>query len=288
MSEVPQNFPARSQLESLNTFTNLNQSRAVLSVVWLGLFTTLSLSAGDSAPLGHKLVDGQKINPYSLSWYQCTLKEGQWIPANPLHEKLDRIGTMVMRTRQTTTRPDGGTGVVTAYYDLHTFAMHRIEQEIRLADGTKAASAEYVFDQSGYHGKKVRGEEIKKVNGSLTSGMLNGAGLGLPLASLEWQDKPLSLLSSMIGMDASYDVTATWAEKEKLTTPEGAQVEAWLIDVEWKHRELGDIYPPGPDASGGRYWIVQQPPEGFPAVVRYKTDTYVVEFVSEFCPTANL
>jgi len=59
------------------------------------------------------------------------------------------------------------------------------------------------------------------------------------------------------------------------------------VDVEWHHRESGDVYLPGPDASGGRYWIVTEPPAGFPYVPRYKTDTYAVEFVGGFCPPVS-
>ena len=43
----------------------------------------------------------------------------------------------------------------------------------------------------------------------------------------------------------------------------------------------------GPDASGGRYWVVPEPPDGFPYVPRYKTDTYAVEFVRNTCPAAE-
>jgi len=283
MSKKPQSHPIRPQGEKLKPNMRLNRHPQALLSLWLGLLISLPVSGEGTALSGNELVDALKIRPYSLSWNQCALMEEQWVPRGLLHEKLDRIGTTVSRIRQTTMRSNGGNAVVTAYYD-HSFSVLRIEQDIHLADGTKAAWAEFEFDQSGYHGRKVRGEEIKEVSGSLTSAMLNGAGLGLPLASLDWQDQPLSLLSSMINMDASYDVIATWAGKEKITTPDGIALETWLIDVEWKHRELGDIYPPGPDASGGRYWVVQHPPKGFPPVVRYKTDTYVVEFLEEFCP----
>ena len=108
--------------------------------------------------------------------------------------------------------------------------------------------------------------------------------MGLPLATLPVQDKPLTFLTSMIGFDASYEVTTTWAGTEELEDSSGRPVVAHLVDVEWKHRELGDIYPPGPDGSGGRYWIVPDAPEGFPYVPIYKTDSYAVEFVQKFCP----
>jgi hypothetical protein len=129
----------------------------------------------------------------------------------------------------------------------------------------------------------VRGEETQELSGSITSDMLNGAALGLPLATLGYQKQPLEFMASMMSFDGTYNVTAEWVGKETLTF-DGENVEAWLIDVEWHHRESGDIYPPGPDASGGRYWVVNDPPDGFPYVPRYQTDTYNVEFVRNTCP----
>jgi hypothetical protein len=112
--------------------------------------------------------------------------------------------------------------------------------------------------------------------------MLNGAALGLPLATLGFQSEPLEFAASMIGFDASYKVTATWAGKEMIEF-EGDEVEAWLVDIDWLHEGLGDVYPGGPDASGGRYWVINNPPEGLPYVLRYKTDTYAVEFLTSTC-----
>ena len=64
----------------------------------------------------------------------------------------------------------------------------------------------------------------------------------------------------------------------------GQPIDAWLIDIERHLQELGDIYPPGPDASGGRYWVVPNAPDGFPYVPRYQMDTYTVEFIEGICP----
>ncbi len=39
------------------------------------------------------------------------------------------------------------------------------------------------------------------------------------------------------------------------------------------------VYPPGPDGSGGRYWVLSEKTAELPHVIRYKTDTYAVEFL---------
>ena len=141
----------------------------------------------------------------------------------------------------------------------------------------------HVLNTKGYSGWSERGDESKDVQGSITSNMLNGSALGLPLATLRYRDDPLQFAASMLAFDASYQVEATWVGKESVDFADG-RIEVWLVDLKWVHDGLGDIYPPGPDASGGRFWIVADPPRGFPYVPRYKTDTYAVEFIEGTCP----
>ena len=107
--------------------------------------------------------------------------------------------------------------------------------------------------------------------------------MGLPLATLDYQGEPVEFAASMINFDATYKVIATWAGTETFEH-NGQDVEATMVDIHWIHNEIGDVYPGGPDESGGRYWLVKNPPEGFPYVPRYKTDTYAVEFVQGACP----
>ena len=58
-----------------------------------------------------------------------------------------------------------------------------------------------------------------------------------------------------MSFDGTYRTIATLAGRETFTH-DSQQVEVLLVDVEWHHQETGDVYPPGPDASGGRYWLV--------------------------------
>ncbi len=252
---------------------------SVLSMMGAG-----QLNGSQAMELGDGQIKGGVLKPYDLNWNQCILQEGEWLNQGELNEKFDRIGDSVVRHRQTTSRPDGGSSVATTFYERNTFSPLRVEVSIFQPDGMRAGWSEYEFNKEGYHGQKTRGEEYKQVSGALTSDMLNGAALGLPIATIDWQDEPLTFLASMLSFDASYEVIATWTGTEQIPGPAGKPVEAWLVDLEWKHRELGDVYAPGPDASGGRFWIVPNPPEGYPYVPRYKTDTYVIEFTREYCP----
>lgn len=256
----------------------LNSLRWSRSVLPLGLAMAYSIAIQASD------IDGRKLKAYDLTWQQCALQDGEWQNQGTMQESLTRIGEVLFRHRQTSNRPDGGKAVSTIYLVPQSFSPLRMEVDHYLPDGTVAGGAEFDFNATGYSGRKIRGDEQKQVSGALTSAMLPGGALGLPLASLGWQEQPVSFLASMVGFDASYEVTASWVGKEQLQTVDGQSVEAWLVDIEWKHRELGDIYPPGPDGSGGRFWLVTNPPQGFPYVPRYKTDSYAVEFIQEYCP----
>ena len=260
--------------------------KLVISLLIMFLVPTICghLAADDNLQGRDDRIDGRKLRSYDLSWNQCVLQEGNWTSSGAFLEVLVPIGEQLLRHRQTNNIPDGSRVTSTSYFDQQSMALLRVEQEMKNPDGTAAAQAEYIFTSEGYTGSKRRDNQSKNVSGSITSNMLHGAALGLPLATLPMQDEPLTFEASMIGMDASYDVSATWAGTEDLQDSAGNTVTAMLVDVKWKHRESGDVYPPGPDASGGRYWIVNQPPVGFPYVPIYKTDTYVVEFLQKFCP----
>jgi len=250
--------------------------------------TTLLLLASPNAFADNTLVvgDGQ-INglgarEYNLSWLQCSLQEGEWVRRSDLNEALKIIDENTLQVQQTGHPQEGVTVVATFIFERASFAPRSIEQKVTSADGKQLVYSIRELTADGYSGHMERGGESKDVQGEASSTMLHGGAMGLPLALLDYQSAPLSFRASMISMDATYTVTAEWAGKETIEY-DGQPIEIWWVDVEWLHEGLGDIYPPGPDASGGRYWVAPNPPEGFPYVLRYKTDTYAVEFVEEFC-----
>ncbi len=243
---------------------------------------TTAAGAANTMSVGDGMIDGRRIHPYEFSWQQCSLADGQWQNRASLTEAMATHGDSQLRRRQTVVRPDGTVVQSDNYFDRGSFALLRMEMEATL-DGVTVATSKRQFDANGYSGVIGRGDESTAVKGKIDTSMLHGGALGLPLSTLEYQDKPLHFKASMVSFDGTYEVKATWVGREVLQF-EGNDIEAWLIDVEWHHNESGDIYPAGPDESGGRYWVVSNPPEGFPYVPRYQTDTYAVEFISGVCP----
>ncbi len=234
--------------------------------------------------IGDGLIDGSRIKPYALSWRQCVLQDGTWQDMGTVGEEVVVIAS-VIRHRQTGERPDGVRTQSDTYFDRATFAPLRIETQA-IRDGERVVHAVRELTESGYTGEEGRGDDRRALSGAISSSMLHGAAMGLPLATMAPQEEPVTFLASMVAFDGTYEVTATWVGTESMFA-NGVEFDAWMIDVEWLHRESGDVYAPGPDGSGGRYWVVPKPPAGVPYVPRYRTETYAVEFVGGVCGTSG-
>lgn len=261
---------------------------AVFAAVLIAPFA--ALAGPTSIQVGDGKIDGNKIKPYEFTWQQCSMQENSWVDGGTLVEKTveeNKDGRRVLRHEQTTTRPNGVRSVAVTWFDRDTLAPLRMQTTHVGPDGKTLASNEFSLSEKGYEGSKTRGDQTENVSGEVSSAHYHGMAFGLPFATLDLsQDLPVEVPASMIGFDATYKVIATLGGKEKMTI-NGKTVDAFYVDVEWHHLGLGDIYPPGPDASGGRYWVVNNPPEGVPYVPRYQTDTYAVEVVPSVCPKAK-
>lgn len=254
----------------------------ILTLIFAGL-SIVHLQASEMT-LGDGKTDAGLLAAYEFTWIQCTVQEESWMLMPALTESLEFPDSKTLFIRQSSTRPDGGASNVTMKFDSPTFAPLGLEALHTAGDGSVLAQSNYKITSDGYTGERVQGGEKQAVSGPINSTMYAGTTMGLPLATLPWQAEPLKFEASMLSFDGTYDVTATWVAREEMKSPEGTPFEAYLVDVHWHHRESGDIYAAGPDASGGRYWLVPEPPAGIPYVLRYKTDTYAVEFEREFCP----
>jgi len=269
----------------LSTTNRARLMRTQLLVLLMAFGCSTPARPDTTMTLGDGMIDGTSLKPYRLTWQQCSRQDGVWLNQSEVTEELVIIGENVLRHRQIGTQPGGAVIRSDTFFDRHSFAPLRMEMEARV-DGNVVASSVRKLDAKGYTGASVRGESRTALQGGISSKMLHGSVMGLPLATIPYQEDPVDFLASMVAFDGTYVVIAEWVGKEVLDFEDG-KIETWMIDVEWRHRESGDVYPPGPDASGGRYWIAPNPPAGYPSVPRYQTDTYAIEFARSVCPTAE-
>ena len=259
-------------------------SRLNIPAYILTLLMTAAVAADEDSrtvELGDGSIDGEGLTPYKLRWQQCSWQDGEQVAGAPLIEALVVINDFTYRLRQISDAGNGVRSQANVYLDRQTLAPQRLESEI-VRNGERVRGMSVRFASGGYEGTRTGPDGDSDVTGAASNTMLHGMALGLPLAAMGPQDTAIRVGASMVAFDATYDVTATWVGPDELLH-DGQVVESWMVDVDWHHRENGDRYPPGPDASGGRYWVVSDPPSGFPHVPIYKTDTYAVEFVSRFC-----
>lgn len=232
--------------------------------------------------MGDGTVQGERLDDYQITWLQCAKREGGWVNGGPLTESLVSIGE-VLRHTQRVEQPNGGVSVSTTYFDRGSLAPLRMEQQAIAPDGNVLVTVTRALGEDGYSGEARKGDQVTEIGGMISSTMWHGAALGLPLATIDAARYPLEFASSMMAFDGTYRTIATLAGRETLRH-DGATVEALLVDVEWHHIESGDVYPPGPDASGGRYWLVADPPDNYPYVPQYRTDSYLVSTLLDACP----
>ena len=250
------------------------------------LVVALSCNAADDEVravfMGDGTVRGDRIEDYEFTWLQCVKQESGWVDAGPLTESFLWVGDEA-RLTQRTKQSNGVASVSKTFFDRASLSPRRMEQEVTGPEGQSLASISHVLNEDGYSGVSRRGDEVTDLGGRINSNMWHGNALGLVLATIDPTSYPVEFASSMISFDGTYRTIATLAGSELLNHGD-TNVEMLLVDVEWHHNETGDVYPPGPDASGGRYWLVIEPPPGVPYVPQYQTDTYLISTLVDGCP----
>ncbi len=255
------------------------------------ILAALLVAACNSAPpdpmmtMGDGTVRGKQLHDYKFSWQQCSFQDGQWSDGGLLAESLSAQNNGITVSKSTK-QGNGISIVVTTEFDRDSLAPLIMRQQVTTPDGSTLATVERVFTKAGYTGEMRQGEQVKELAGPITSSMWDGNALGLPLATIDEKRYPVEFASSMVAFDGTYRTIATIAGREAVML-DGVEAEALLVDVEWHHNESGDVYAPGPDGSGGRYWLVPDPPEDMPYVVQYKTDSYFITVLSDSCPESK-
>ncbi len=259
-------------------------TKKILAITLLGLSFTACAMANESTSMrmGDGTVRGERLNDYQNNWLQCAKQEDGWVTGAQLAETLVSIGE-VLRHTQRAEQSNGMMGISTTYFDRDSLAPLRMERQVTASDGHLVATVTRTLDEKGYNGARKKGDQVTEFAGTISSSMWHGGALGLPLVTIDASRYPVEFASSMMAFDGTYHTIATLAGRETLHH-DGAPVEALLVDVEWHHIESGDVYPPGPDASGGRYWLVPDPPDNYPYVPQYRTDTYLVSTLMNACP----
>lgn len=238
----------------------------------------ISLKMGD----GH--IKGTDIAAYDLEWVQCSLQDGVWTKGAPFRESATYTASNnILTIKQATKVGPGLTSNATIQLNGSSLAPKETVRIITQDNGDIFAKIDTQFTTTGFTMTTQKGEEEKIETGKITSNMFDAMLLGLPLSIMDFSKGDYTFDAFMMSFQGTYKVTARLAGLDKISL-NGKTVSSQMIDVEWLHNESGDIYPPGPNGSGGRYWVIKNPKSGQPHVARYKTDTYAIEITPVTCP----
>lgn len=229
--------------------------------------------------MGDGQINGDQIEPYDFVWTQCTFQAGEWVNGPPLRETLEIRSDGNFELSQFSDAPDGQRTVITHVLDRQSLRRIELTQTVIAPDDTRSERARLRFSVDGFT-VQAGGEE--RPGGAISSNMYGGAYLGLPLSTLDYSSGTFALDAGMLAVQGTYRVNALPAGAETISLDVGS-IETQRVDVWWLHHESGDVYEPGPDSSGGRYWLRASNRTDLPRVLAYKTDTYAVEYSPMTC-----
>lgn len=140
----------------------------------------------------------------------------------------------------------------------------------------------------GKYTRKVRrdggAEEVEE--GALPQPMFEGSALGLVIAALPLELDYEARLPVAMNLGLTEELTLYWVEV-RVTAQEPfewkrKEVAAWVVEVDWEDFATGEVTSKGGvDAPGGAYFVVTDPPKGFPHVPRYQNESGTIELVVE-------
>lgn len=110
----------------------------------------------------------------------------------------------------------------------------------------------------------------------------DGAILGLVLSALPLEEGFKTQLPVLwIASASEYTVTARVTGRRSFPDGRGGQIEAWAVAVDWLDLNSGQTFDGGDEGSGGTYYVVPDPPQGFPHVPAYINSSASIELLVE-------
>lgn len=247
----------------------------------------LSSTAGQDMPtiaVGDPALKGTTIGAYDATWNQSARRDGEWHEVAKLTETAKpttQDGRAVLEHIQTMTRPDGIVVRRVTTFDRGTLEPLGIEQQIENGPPNAPKAAHWDFDGPKLKTSVTKPDgQVDTKEAEIGSPMFYGMTFGLVLASLPLEESYTAKLPVLIPQQgaAKYWLIARVVGKEPFRAADGKTVEAWAVETDWADYESGEITSVGgADQPGGTYYVVPDPPAGFPYVPKYANDTVIIE-----------
>ncbi len=225
--------------------------------------------------VGHHDIDGRRLRPFESRWTTVAIRDGERKKGGILAERLEAStleGREVWRRIQW--REMGERRIETTItFDRKTLAPISLEhtKEGSFPDQViRRLSVRYGPDGATGEQTLVSGETSSITPMPMGARAFETDVMGLVLATLPLRaDYQAELPSVYWQMGEQYYIRPRVTGTQDFQDANGRVVTAWKVEVEWLNLRTQDIYEAGDMGSGGTYYVVTDPPPGFPFVPRY-------------------
>ena len=255
--------------------------RPTLASALAALFVAAAPLAAARLEVGSAAVDGRRIGAYEARWQQRVKQDDAWQDGPLLIERatLRRDGGRELLDHVQRTEGSGPKVVNCMIFDHATLEPLELVQSIEGGPPQAPTEIRFAFASEAIRGEAVLAEGTKAFEIETPGPMFYGMTFGLVLAALPLEmGYSAELPASMPQGRTTYTVKIEVVGKETVRAA-GRTAEAWVVDTEWIDLDSGDVSPGGADSSGGAYYVLPDPPQGFPYVPKYVNDSVRIELI---------
>ena len=248
----------------------------------------LTQNNGPFINVGSSIVKGQTIKPFTATWSMKQPIKGEWREVATITETLkqSKVDEKLIMVREQITRIPSTEGqqIETISFNPETLEPISLKVESKGKFPPQAVKEGHV----DYKGTLVTGSlttfedktvEIKQEN---TIPMFETAMLGLIIAALPLKEGyTAELPANFVLQGTKWFVRVRVSGRKTFDAGNGKKVEAWAVETDWREAKSDSeySYSGGTGGSGGTYYVVPNPPSGFPLVPQYINSSVNIEVI---------
>ncbi len=226
------------------------------------------------------MVDPNRLKPFHAHWVQKQTQDGeQQLSPITIEEQLSRNGDGHWVHQQTMHHAEKSIKVYhSRTFDQHSMRLMNQSTQYENAPPKAPKSLSYELFNNHFTGLVTAADNsITEIKHPLSMPMFDGQIAGLAMAALPLAtDKKWSMPMTIPTMKAEFWLEASVTGKQSMAAHNGQQVEVWVVDALWHNLTDGDVYPGGPEHSGGTYYITVDQQPGQPVVMAYANNSTVI------------
>ncbi len=235
--------------------------------------------------VGDPRINGLSLEPYEGVWAVGTvgkdrqLRLGERIEATNLsQQKLERVeldGREVWRRTIIQKVAESGAELITAFMYMELVSLRPIRAMASQPSGTRIG---YEYDWDDHVIRPFGAADDTPPIMSMDLEMLEAAAHESWMAALPYRDGFSAKIPVMMASaEAKYWAVPRVVGTEEVDLGDGIDHEAWVVELDWWGIGGDTSYFPGggrndSGGTGGRYWILKDPPPGVGRVFRVRTE----------------